>query len=165
MYVFALIHTANVTLQSFMLTAPQVTPQRIAMLPITLKDGTLIPKGVRIAWAGPQHAFDPSITPDPEKFDPMRSYRKRHSGENENLHKFMVGQTDPDNMSFGYGNQVCPGRYFAAGEIKLVLARLLREYDIASPGATGRPRNLHFDENVILDPHAKVLMRSRKFKS
>ncbi|PVI05734.1 cytochrome P450 [Periconia macrospinosa] len=139
-----------------------LTPQRIAMMPITLKDGTHIPKDVRIAWAGPAHAFDPSINPEPQKFDPMRSYRKRHSGGGENLKKFMVGQTDPDNMSFGYGNQVCPGRYFAVGEIKLVLVRLLQEFDFASAGGTGRPRNLHFDENVILDPQAKVQMKRRE---
>ena len=135
------------------------------MVPMTLKDGTPIPKGVRIAWAGPQHAFDPSITPEPEKFDPMRSYRKRHSGGGENLKKFMVGQSDPDNMSFGYGSQVCPGRYFAVGEIKLVLMRLLREYDFASPKGTGRPRSVHADENVILDPYAKVMMKRRSTTS
>ncbi|KAF1962419.1 cytochrome P450 [Byssothecium circinans] len=139
-----------------------LTPQRIATVPITLKDGVVIPKGARIAWAGPQHASDPSITAEPEKFDPMRNYRRRYSGRPEDLSKFMVGQTDPDNMSFGYGNQVCPGRYFAASEIKLVLFRLLRGYEFASAGATGRPRNLHFDENVILDPQAKLLMRRRQ---
>lgn len=64
------------------------------MVPITLKDGTHIPKGTRIAWPGPQHAFDPKITPDPETFDPMRSYRKRHDGNGENLQKFMAGQTN-----------------------------------------------------------------------
>lgn len=135
------------------------------MVPLTLKDGTQIPKGVRIAWAGPQHAFDPNITPEPDKFDPMRSYRRRHTGNDENINKFMVGQSDPDNMSFGYGNQVCPGRYFAAGEIKLVLMRLLREYEFASPGGKKRPRSIHADENVILDPYAKVMMKRRTPRS
>lgn len=140
-----------------------MTPQRFAAAPITPKDGLVIPKGSRIAWPGPQHAFDPKVTAEPERFDPMRNYRKRHSESSEDLSKFMVGQTDSDDMSFGYGNQACPGRYFAAGEIKLVLFRLLRENEFAPAGATGRPRNIHFDENVIMDPQAKVLMRSRKF--
>ncbi|KAL5114030.1 hypothetical protein ACEQ8H_008086 [Pleosporales sp. CAS-2024a] len=138
-----------------------LTPQRIAMVPMTLKDGTFIPKGVRIAWAGPQHAFDPKITPDPTRFDPMRSYHKRHLNNGENAHKFMVGQSDPDNMSFGYGSQVCPGRYFAVGEIKLVLMRLLQEYEFKAPRGKGRPNSIHADENVILDPYAKVMIRKR----
>lgn len=140
---------------------PQVTPRRIAMVLLTLKDGTYIPKGTRIAWAGPQHAFDPVITPDPDKFDPMRSYRKRHNGNGQNLHKFMVGQSDPDNMSFGYGGQVCPGRYLAVGEIKLVLMRLLQEFDFASPKGNVRPRSIYADENVLLNPYAKVMMKKR----
>ncbi|KHN93731.1 Cytochrome P450 [Metarhizium album ARSEF 1941] len=139
-----------------------LTPQRIALVPLTLKDGTHIPKGTRIAWAGPQHAFDPVTTPDPEMFNPMRSYHKRHANGGENVHKFMAGQSDPDNMSFGYGNQVCPGRYFAVYEIKLVLMRLLQEFDFEFPQGKRRPRSVYADENVILDPHAKVMMRKRK---
>jgi hypothetical protein len=46
----------------------------------------------------------------------MRKYRKRHNGNGENLQKYMVGQTDCHNMSFGYGNQVCHGCYLAVGE-------------------------------------------------
>lgn len=158
MQVFSLGH---LPIRHKILISSLVTPQRIARVPITLKDGLVIPKGARIAWAGPQHALDPNVTAEPNKFDPIRSYRRRHSGRPEDLSKFMVGQTDPDNMSFGYGSQVCPGRYFAAGEIKLVLVRLLREYEFASGIATGRPRNLHFDENVLLDPRAKLLFRRR----
>jgi ent-kaurene oxidase len=126
-----------------------------------LKDGTSIPTGVRIAWAGPQHAFDPEITPAPTEFDPLRSYRKRRQNNGENAHKFMVGQSDPDNMSFGYGSQVCPGRYFAIGEMKMILMRLLQEYEFRSPEGQGRPKHIHADENVVLDPSAKVMMKRR----
>ncbi|KAI4597404.1 hypothetical protein KJ359_004510 [Pestalotiopsis sp. 9143b] len=138
-----------------------LTPQRIAMIPITLKDGTHIPVGTRIAWPGPQHAFDPNVTASPKAFDPMRSYNKRYAGSGENLNKFQCGQTDPDNMSFGYGNQVCPGRYFAVCEIKLVFMRLIQNFDFASANNGVRPRTIYADENVILDPYAKVMMRKR----
>lgn len=140
------------------------------MKPMVLKDGTRIPQGSRIAWPGPQHAHDPSVTPSPHAFDPMRSYRKRRAGrDGENMHRFVVGQTNPDDMSFGYGGQACPGRYFAAAEMKLLLMRLLREFDFApsSEAAVGegvrkRPRSITADENVILDPAAKVMMRRRR---
>lgn len=142
-----------------------MTPQRLAIVPITLKDGTYIPAGTRVAWAAPQHSLQPSITPDPTKFDPLRNYRKRHAGTGgENLHRFMAGQTDPDKMYFGYGNQICPGRYFAVFEIKMMLMRLLQAFDIAAPPGKGRdwPRTIYVDENVILDPYAKVMMRKRQ---
>ncbi|KAF2844399.1 hypothetical protein T440DRAFT_523536 [Plenodomus tracheiphilus IPT5] len=59
--------------------------------PITLRNRNLIPIGVRVAWAGPQHASDSKITPDPERFDPMRSYRKRHINNKKNSLKFTIG--------------------------------------------------------------------------
>ena len=46
-------------------------------------------------------------------------------------------------MSFGFGRHACPGRFFAANEIKLILARLLLDYDIRMPpGVTEPYRNL-----------------------
>lgn len=33
-------------------------------------------------------------------------------------------------MPFGYGKHACPGRFFAANEIKVIVINLLRKYDI-----------------------------------
>ncbi|KAI9148468.1 Cytochrome P450 monooxygenase ATR4 [Paramyrothecium foliicola] len=136
-----------------------LSPQRMTIVPLVLKDGTMIPKDIRIAWAGPQHGFDPIVNVNPRRFDPLRSYRKRHANTGQNLNKFMAGQSDPHNMSFGYGSQVCPGRYFAVGEIKLVFMRLIQEFDFALPKGKGPPRVIHADENLILDLFAKVRMK------
>lgn len=132
------------------------------MVPLTLKDGTHIPKGARVAWAGHHHANDPNTVSDPDAFDPMRNYRKRHSNNGENLKKFNAGQTDVNSLAFGYGGQACPGRYFAVSEIKLLLSRLLIEFDLAYPEGKSRPKNMFADENVFMDPHAKLMMRKRK---
>ncbi|KAK6856185.1 hypothetical protein PG995_008336 [Apiospora arundinis] len=44
-----------------------------------------------------------------------------------------------ENMAFGYGKHACPGRFFAANEIKLILAHILLQYDLRMPdGATER---------------------------
>ncbi|KAF2477644.1 cytochrome P450 [Lindgomyces ingoldianus] len=137
-----------------------LAPQRLAVVPITLKDGTHIPAGTRIACANWNILNDPSTTPSPDTFDPMRSYRKRHeSGE---FNKHLAGQTDKDNLSFGHGKQACPGRYFAVGEIKMILARLLVEFEFKYPKGKGRPSNFYADENVFPDPWARLLMRKRR---
>lgn len=48
-----------------------------------------------------------------------------------------------ENMSFGFGRHACPGRFFAANEIKLILARLLLDYDLRMPPGVDEPyRNL-----------------------
>lgn len=36
-------------------------------------------------------------------------------------------------MAFGFGRQSCPGRYFAATEIKLFFIHFLTKYDIKMP--------------------------------
>ncbi|KAF2191565.1 cytochrome P450 [Zopfia rhizophila CBS 207.26] len=137
-----------------------LAPQRLAVVPITLKDGTHIPAGTRIACANHNILNDPLTTPNPDQFDPMRSYRKRHeSGE---LNKHLAGQTDKDNLSFGHGKQACPGRYFAVGEIKMILARLLLEFEFKYPEGKSRPRNFYADENVFPDPWARLMMRKRR---
>lgn len=135
---------------------------------LTLKDGTTIPKGARVAWAGHHRANDPStLLSDPDAFDPMRSYRKRRAyadeenGENPN--KFTaVDQSDMDTLAFGYGGQACPGRYFAIGEIKLILSRMLVQFDFAYPEGKRRPKRMYADENTFIDAHATLMMRKRR---
>nr|UOW59931.1 SonI [Paraconiothyrium archidendri] len=136
-------------------------PQRYALTNVTLKDGTKIPQGARIAWAGHHHANDPNTVDDPDSFDPMRNYRKRYAGNGENKLKFTAGQSDPSSLAFGYGGQACPGRYFAVHEIKMLIARLLSEYDFKYPEGKSRPATAFADENVFIDTDAKLMMKVR----
>lgn len=55
----------------------------------------------------------------------------------------------PSNLTFGYGRHACPGRFFAANEIKMIVGRALLNYDIALPeGAKERYQNIVFAEHV-----------------
>ncbi|KAI1819276.1 cytochrome P450 [Xylaria intraflava] len=115
-------------------------PQRVAMESLTLKDGTRIPKGARISWAGYHHTNDSA------------------------MNKHLAGQTSLDNLAFVYGKLACPGRAFLVGEIKLILARLLASYDFQFPEGKARPLNMFADENVFPDPSATVMMKRRERK-
>lgn len=138
-----------------------VSPQRVAVEALMLKDGTYIPKGLRVCWAGYHHMNDASVTPNPDIFDPMRSYNKRYASPQQ-TNRYLAGQTSLDNLAFGYGNQACPGRAFAVGEIKLILARLLSQYEFRFPERIRtRPTSLYADENVFVDPNAKLMMKTR----
>ncbi|RAH55104.1 cytochrome P450 [Aspergillus piperis CBS 112811] len=141
-----------------------LNPQRLAYEDITLRDGTLIPKGSRLAFANYEHSMDPAVYSDPQAFDPMRSYRKRMAHPDQrDRHK--AGMTHPDNLAFGYGNQACAGRQFAVAEIKLIMARLLYDFEFdfsADQRARGRPQTLHVNENCFTDQGAKLLMRKRR---
>ena len=133
-------------------------PQRQILEPITLKDGTHIPQGTRIAFCN-ANILD-STLPNPETFDPMRSYRRRY--ETGNLLKYRAGMTDRDNLHFGYGKSACPGRHFAVAEIKMTAMKLIRNYEFKYPEGKSRPKNYYADEYVFADPRAKILMRKRR---
>ncbi|KAI0874796.1 cytochrome P450 [Hypoxylon argillaceum] len=137
-------------------------PQRDVLESLILEDGTHIPQGSRICWAGSNHTNDPSITPDPETFNPMRSYIKRQSSPNQ-INKHLAGQTSPDNLSFGYGKAACPGRQFAANEIKMLMAKLITEYDFKFPdGYNARLGTIDADEFTFINPQVKIMLRRRQ---
>lgn len=129
---------------------------------VTLKDGTRLPKGCIVNWAGHQHVQDAEVNEDPKTFDPLRSYRKRHANNKKNYNKFIAGQNESSSLAFGYGNQACPGRYFAVNELKLMLSRLIMEHDWTLPKGAQRPQSFDIEENMILEPHCKVMIGSRK---
>ncbi|KAI0479498.1 cytochrome P450 [Xylariaceae sp. FL0804] len=140
-----------------------LSPQRVVLQPYTLEDGTHIPKGCRIAFANSVHQMDPAVTPDPERFDPMRSYRRRQTSPEESLKSQAVLTDVNHNLTFGYGSQACPGRFFGVAEIKILVSRLIADFDFKYPEGKSMPKGLTADENVFIDPSAKLMMRRRKF--
>jgi len=83
------------------------------MQPMTLKDGTFLPKGTHVAFAAADLLSDDSKMSDSENFDAYRSYRSKNSTA-----PHILGQIDKDHLAFGNGKQACPGRIFAVAEIK-----------------------------------------------
>ena len=73
-----------------------------------------------------------------------------------------VHSTSPTNLAFGYGSSSCPGRYFAAVQLKLLFIRLLLDYDISFPeGQTARPENFFVDERIVPDTKQEVRFQRR----
>lgn len=105
--------------------------------------------------------MDPENVENPRAFDPMRCYRLRFSDPSQrDLHR--VGMTHPNNLAFGYGNQACPGRFFAVAEIKLIMARLLYEFEFKFPEGKSRPKSQYVNENVFTDQTARIMMRKKR---
>ena len=69
--------------------------------------------------------------------------------------------TDKNHLHFGHGRFACPGRFFAANELKMILGELLLNYDFKYPKGQTRPVNINADEFLYPDPHARLLMRRR----
>ena len=55
-----------------------------------------------------------------------------------------------------------PGRFFAASELKALLAFLVINYDFKLADGEARPSTFYFADAVIPNPSAKLLFRKRK---
>jgi cytochrome P450 len=115
---------------------------------ITLSDGTFLPKGTFVAANAYQINHDPAVIlsdSDPSVFDGLRYYKMRNNlmktdiEEKDVLGKHQFVSVSTGSMMFGYGRHACPGRFFAGNEIKLLLAKILLQYDLRMPESeTGR---------------------------
>lgn len=130
---------------SFMRESQRFTPpftdsfRRYALKPITLQDGTHIPAGTYIETPSLAVLHDEQYYPDAATFDPYRFYRLRTDKDVPDPNGFPTRESyqfvsvTKENTTFGFGRHACPGRFFAANEIKLILARILLQYDLRFP--------------------------------
>ncbi|KAL1838915.1 hypothetical protein VTK73DRAFT_4199 [Phialemonium thermophilum] len=134
--------------------------------PLTLHDGTKIPAGVVIESPHLAVTRDPELYPDPDTFDPYRFYRLR-TGEvpdplgYKSTEQYQFVTVTKENMGFGYGRHACPGRFFAANEIKMILAHMLLRFDMKLPASRAGKRypNLVVAHSIVPDPKGEILLR------
>jgi ent-kaurene oxidase len=134
----------------------------------TFQDGTHIPAGTYVCL--PIHAIenDSRHTPNPDTFDGLRSYRECEERQNAgNIDKATAAEhlfSTPTQtiLNFGYGKTACPGRFFASVVIKMVVVKMLSEYEFQFLPGTQRPDNLMVHEFLFTWPWQKMLVRRRK---
>ncbi|KAJ5518093.1 Cytochrome P450 [Penicillium expansum] len=131
---------------------------RMAVNSVTLSDGTIIPKGTR-TMVGINQMHDGGLFPEPNEYKGNRFLNMRQKPGQE--HRWQFVSTSPEHLVFGHGKHACPGRFFAANEIKVVLIFLLMKYDWKFTAEDSK-----FDKSVgqgtDTDPTAKAMIRRRK---
>jgi cytochrome P450 len=165
---------------------------RKVMKPIDLSDGTHLPPGTNLLTPLAGIAHDERYFPDPEVFDGLRFWKLRQQQSTSsptsrprspspspssspsptppsppllpigsNKHQFT--SISDTNQNFGLGRHACPGRFFAAQEIKLILSYLLLNYDIRLPDhQKTRPEPVVFMMTKSPSQKAEVLFRRRE---
>ncbi|KAL8829596.1 MAG: hypothetical protein Q9191_001923 [Dirinaria sp. TL-2023a] len=141
-----------------------VTLQRIVHRDLVLSDGFLIPAGTLIGVPSQAVGMDAAQITDPHTFQGFRFTKIREVtvsvAEKGRTH---WAASNLDHLAFGYGRHVCPGRFFASNEIKLIMVHLLMSYDFEfAEGLKDRPKNLCAEIQLIPNPETRVRVRRRE---
>lgn len=125
-----------------------------------LSNGTKLKKNQLITTSGHSTAFDPKIFPNPEKYDALRAFNqglKRHRAQ-------PFSSVEGEDHRWGAGRWACPGRFIASVVSKVILVKLLDEYEFKFVGGQ-RPKTSVMHEFVFMDPGTKFMIRKRQMNS
>ncbi|KAJ3495733.1 hypothetical protein NLG97_g3184 [Lecanicillium saksenae] len=136
----------------------QISMVRLVKESFTLSDGTALRKGGRIGVTS-THLRDASNHENPDVWDPYRFVRMRDDPERQNAAHLV--STTADHNAFGHGQHACPGRFFAANEIKVALLGILIKYDFELP-EDASPQVYENGLSLVSDPMAKLRFRRRE---
>ncbi|KAM0417034.1 hypothetical protein ACHAPT_013000 [Fusarium lateritium] len=103
-----------------------VTMRRNVTDDITLCNGLKLPKGTRLNDDN-RRLNDPTIYENPHVYNPYRFHKMRSEVGKD--HMAQLVSTSSNHLGFGHGEHSCPGRFFAANEIKVALCHILVKYD------------------------------------
>lgn len=132
---------------------------------LTTPSGVQIPRGYQVGIPAYSIHFDENIYgSDAASFKPMRFYNRRKNaqvtGDNLTGARQAWATTSADYLSFGAGLNSCPGRFFASGMLKVLMANILLRYDFEFQEK--RPDNVWFGTNHIPPMNAKIRIRRRQ---
>jgi len=157
--------TKLIKMDSFMRETVRFNPlfagqlDRVAVRDTRLSDSTLIPKGTYVTVPSFAMYMDNNYYDNAKDFDAFRFSRKRGEAGQQTLHSFV--QTTPSFLHFGHGKHACPGRFFAANEIKVLLVLTLMNYDVALIQREGKPEPIWFSKGRSPNPTGKLMWKYR----
>ncbi|KAF1952224.1 cytochrome P450 [Byssothecium circinans] len=143
---------------------------------VMVKEGIMSPEGVHLAYgtilAAPwiSLAGDDEFYEKPEVYDAFRFSREREryeglsAGEKAKEDGLKLKQTglvttNDRHLPFGHGRHACPGRFFVAHELKMMIGHLLIHYDIKP--LKERPQPMWVGRTQV-PPKACLEIRRRK---
>ncbi|TDL22830.1 cytochrome P450 [Rickenella mellea] len=133
---------------------------RLAVEDYTFSDGTYIPKGTLMSVASAATHHDPSVYENANEFHGFRFADLREEDGEGTKHQMV--STSSEYLAFGHGRHACPGRFFAANELKAMMAHIVLNYDVKMEVDGVRPQDMHFSFNCVPNPKATILFRKRR---
>jgi len=136
---------------------------------ITLPSGHHLPPGAKVGVTAYAIHHDESVFTHAMKYDAFRFSRARHDtelfercyggGRDEVPVAPSLVTSSERFMAFSHGRHACPGRFFAANQLKLLLAQVVLRYHVQPLDA--RPENPWLNNSIGPPMWAKVRVRRR----
>jgi len=126
---------------------------------LTLSDGTHLPKGALVAAPSALFSTDPDFVEDPETFNGFRWYKISLEAEGRSAREANWTTASSWDLGFGHGKHACPGRFFVAKEMKIILTFIILQYDIKFPEGQSPPTRLSHAEFFYPDTSSKLLFK------
>ncbi|KAJ7025237.1 cytochrome P450 [Mycena alexandri] len=136
--------------------------RRVKIDGFTLPNGLAVAKNSTIGVSMDGIHFDEAYYDHPYVYDPFRFSRPREEAEKPRTNEDLV-TTSVHWLPFSHGLHACPGRFFAANNVKMILAQLLLDYEIR-PFAT-RPPNVAIGDMSVVPVTATMMIRKRDLKA
>jgi len=134
-----------------------LTGGRKAMVDYTFSDGTVIPRGVEVVVPANAIQMDNANYANATEFDGFRFAGLREEDGEGTKHQ-MVNASSTF-LAFGLGKSTCPGRFFAANELKAMMAYLVMNYDVKAEEEGVHPPDQVFGSAFAPNPKANVLLK------
>ncbi|PIL30270.1 cytochrome P450 [Ganoderma sinense ZZ0214-1] len=134
---------------------------RKAMKDLTLRDGTHVPRGALVQVAAYATHHDSALLARADAFDAFRYARMRSGEGGGGGARQQFTSTSAEYVPFGHGAHACPGRYFAANELKAMLAYVVLNYDLRLGGDGAREPDVFVAMAAVPAPTTRVLFRKR----
>ncbi|KAJ7149211.1 cytochrome P450 [Mycena crocata] len=143
-----------------------LTRQVVAKEGFRFSDGTVLPYGSFVSAAARPMHYDTANYENATVFDGFRFARERAeqkiNQDPSNIFKRHMVSTATDHLAFGAGKHACPGRFFAATELKAMLAHLVINYDVRAEIEGVRPADRNFGQISSPSATGRVMFRKRQ---
>ncbi|TRX92552.1 hypothetical protein FHL15_006479 [Xylaria flabelliformis] len=97
---------------------------------VTLPDGSHIPYGTKVGVSGYSIHHDEGNYPDAGRYNAFRFVRGQEPASGEEKRPRGLINTSEKFMGFSHGSHACPGRFFAANQLKIALGHIALLYEI-----------------------------------
>lgn len=144
---------------------PVTCSRTVVGKPFTFSDGLCLPVGTRFGFPIKAMQSDPAKFSSPEKFDGFRFLRQASGNEDssEDRSRWSATAMSTTNLAWGYGNHICPGRFFAVRELKFMITKLLLDYEIGWDRRENseRPSCVNVEGQFVPNLSQKVYLKRR----